>query len=71
MALLAFNEEFQSLIENKSWELGPRPEVPTNSTLLAINGSGSTNPGIVRYSMLQKKLTGGVYKVPLINRPIH
>ena len=41
----AFEEEYQSLIENKSWELVPRSQIPTNSNVIGHKWIGKYKPG--------------------------
>ena len=41
----AFEEEFQSLMENKSWELVPRTAIPTNSNIIGHKWIGRYKPG--------------------------
>ena len=41
----AFEEEFQSLMENKSWELVPRTAIPTNSNIIGHKWIGRCKPG--------------------------
>jgi hypothetical protein len=41
----AFEEEYQSLIENKSWELVLRSLIPTNSNVIGHKWIGKYKPG--------------------------
>jgi hypothetical protein len=41
----AFEEEYQSIIENKSWELVLRSQIPTNSNVIGHKWIGKYKPG--------------------------
>lgn len=43
--MMAFEEEFKSLIENKSWELVPRSEIPSGSNLIGHKWIGRYKTG--------------------------